>query len=65
MWVSSRRLPMMHRFGWDGPRATSNTCYAWFIWDRRCVPASSGGSHLDWFDWLDSADRARGQIVIS
>jgi hypothetical protein len=42
MWVSSRRLPMMHRFGWDGPRATSNTCYAWFIWDRRGTPAPPG-----------------------
>jgi hypothetical protein len=26
------RLPMMHRAGWDGPRASSATAFAWFIW---------------------------------
>jgi hypothetical protein len=25
---------MMHRDGWTGPRAPSNTDYAWFCWDR-------------------------------
>jgi hypothetical protein len=28
------RLPMMHRHGWDGPTATSQTPYAWFVFDR-------------------------------
>jgi hypothetical protein len=28
------------RLGW--PEATSNTCYAWFIWDRRGTPAPPG-----------------------
>lgn len=48
IWISSRRLPMMHREGWEGNRSTSNTCYAWFIWDR-------GRRHyqLGWFDWKD------------
>jgi hypothetical protein len=32
--VFSRRLPMMHRDGWTGPRASSATAYAWFVWDR-------------------------------
>jgi len=27
VWIASRRLPMMHRHGWQGPRAPSNTCY--------------------------------------
>lgn len=27
------RLPMMHRDGWTGPRATSTKAYAWFVWD--------------------------------
>jgi hypothetical protein len=55
VWISSRRLPMMHRHGWMGPTAPSNTCFAWFVWDanaaRKCV--------LDWFDWraLPAADR--------
>ena len=33
VWVSSRRLPMMHRAGWTGPVAASNIAYAWFVWD--------------------------------
>jgi hypothetical protein len=30
-----QRLPMMHRAGWDGPRAGSGMAFAWFVWDRR------------------------------
>lgn len=29
----SRRLPMMHRDGWEGRKATSSTAFAWFVWD--------------------------------
>ena len=57
VWISSRRLPMMHRHGWDGPKAPSNTCYAWFIWDRRCTPRPPGGCWMGWFDWRESVDR--------
>jgi hypothetical protein len=32
--VFRKRLPMMHRHGWDGPRSTSQRCYAWFVWER-------------------------------
>jgi len=32
--VFRKRLPMMHRLGWDGPRATSATAYAWYVWDQ-------------------------------
>jgi len=28
------RLPMMHREGWGGPKASSATPFAWFCWDR-------------------------------
>jgi hypothetical protein len=28
------RLPMMHRDGWQGPKASSATAFAWFCWDR-------------------------------
>jgi hypothetical protein len=31
--VFRRRLPMMHRDGWTGPRASSAVAYAWFVWD--------------------------------
>lgn len=58
IWISSRRLPMMHRHGWTGPRAPSNTCFAWFIWDAR----SEQKRTVDWFDWkqfLPTESRAR------
>ena len=32
--VFRRRLPMMHRAGWDGPRSTSSVCFAWFVLER-------------------------------
>lgn len=32
-WHSSYRLPMMHRHGWAGNRASSNTPYSWLVWD--------------------------------
>lgn len=49
VWISSRRLPMMHRQGWEGPEAPSNTCFAWFVWDSRL--GSEWDSKLGWFDW--------------
>jgi hypothetical protein len=51
IWISSRRLPMMHRHGWQGPRAPSNTCFAWFVWQR----GSSTRPVVDWFDWREHA----------
>jgi hypothetical protein len=30
--VFRRRLPMMHRHGWAGPRAGNSMAFAWFIW---------------------------------
>ena len=32
--VFRNRLPMMHRDGWTGPKATSTVAYAWFVWER-------------------------------
>jgi hypothetical protein len=47
--VASRRLPMMHRDGWTGPKAGSAVCHAWFVWDVR----HEGRPQLQWFDWKD------------
>lgn len=47
IWISSRRLPMMHRHDWAGPRAPSNMAHAWFIWDGN---AGQRG-RLGWFHW--------------
>jgi hypothetical protein len=46
VWFSSRRLPMMHREGWAGPRATSNQAFAWFVWDGSQEKRRFG--HFDW-----------------
>jgi hypothetical protein len=32
--VFRKRLPMMHRAGWTGPRASSALAFAWFCFDR-------------------------------
>jgi hypothetical protein len=32
--INARRLPMMHRDGWDGNKASSSMNTAWFIWER-------------------------------
>ncbi len=56
--VSSRRLPMMHRHGWDGPKAGSAVCHAWFVWDER----HEGRPAIQWFDWKDHVP-ATTQVV--
>lgn len=33
IWVFARRLPMMHRDGWDGPEASSRMNTGWFVWE--------------------------------
>jgi len=32
--IFRNRLPMMHRDGWAGPRASSAMPFAWFVWER-------------------------------
>jgi hypothetical protein len=43
VWIFSRRLPMMHRDGYVGPRSTSTIAYAWFVWERAHVGLPSVG----------------------
>jgi hypothetical protein len=31
--VFRNRLPMMHRDGWAGPKASSSIAFAWFVWE--------------------------------
>lgn len=49
VWVASRRLPMMHREGWDGPKATSSMDTAWFVWSR----GHNGEPAIRWYDWKE------------
>jgi hypothetical protein len=34
VYIFRQRLPMMHRDGWKGRRATSAMAFCWIIWDR-------------------------------
>ena len=34
VYVFRKRLPMMHRDGWEGKKANSGMAFAWFVWDR-------------------------------
>lgn len=34
VYVFTRRLPMMHRDGWNGPEASSQMNTAWFVWEQ-------------------------------
>ncbi|WP_320188884.1 ParB/RepB/Spo0J family partition protein (plasmid) [Agrobacterium rosae] len=52
-----RRLPMMHRDGWDGNIATSRMNTAWFVWEMQddgsygdCTVAR----RIDWKDYMPS-----------
>lgn len=47
--VFARRLPMMHRDGWDGPRAGSQMNTAWFVWERDF----RGPTVLNRVDWRE------------
>ncbi len=46
----SRRLPMMHRDGWAGPKSNSGMAFAWFIWDV----AHSGPTTIDRVLWSNT-----------
>ena len=41
--VFRERLPMMHRDGWNGPRASSSIPFAWYCWNRE----HGGGTVFD------------------
>lgn len=43
------RLPMMHRAGWTGKKASSAMSFAWFVWDR----AHSGPPSIKRISWRD------------
>ena len=47
VWVFRKRLPMMHRAGWEGRKANSGMAFAWLVWDR----AHRGPAHLRRISW--------------
>ncbi|MGV2128107.1 DNA translocase FtsK [Agrobacterium vitis] len=34
IYIFTKRLPMMHRDGWDGPKASSQMNTGWYVWER-------------------------------
>jgi hypothetical protein len=49
--VFRRRLPMMHRRGWEGRKGNSGMAFAWFVWDR----GYTGPTVIDRISWEMSA----------
>jgi hypothetical protein len=45
--VFRNRLPTMHRDNWQGPKAGSAMCFAWFCWDR----AHAGAPTIHRISW--------------
>ena len=45
--VFNRRLPMMHRAGWAGKKASSQFDHAWFVWG----PNLGHSAIVDQIDW--------------
>jgi hypothetical protein len=45
--VFRKRLPMMHRAGWEGRKANSGMAFAWFVWDL----AHRGPTELHRLSW--------------
>jgi hypothetical protein len=51
VYVFRKRLPMMHRAGWNLPRASSAMAFAWFCWDRE----HPGPTELRRISWSGAA----------
>jgi hypothetical protein len=47
VYVFRDRLPMMHREGWRGPRASSSIAFAWYVFER----GHCGPTHLHRLSW--------------
>jgi len=64
VYVFTRRLPMMHRDGWDGNKASSQMNTAWFIWERNEDGSYGNGVtqliRVDWKAFEDAAPLAPG-----
>jgi hypothetical protein len=54
VFIFRKRLPMMHRDGWDGRKANSAVAFAWYVWERgyRGCPVMQ---RISWEDGRDAA----------
>jgi hypothetical protein len=48
--VFAKRLPMMHREGWKGPKASSAIAFAWYVWDG----SHNGPANFERISWTAS-----------
>ncbi len=53
VYVFKRRLPMMHRDGWDGNKASSRMNTAWFVWERDEDGSYGNATIVRRVDWKD------------
>lgn len=58
IYLFKRRLPMMHRDGWSGPKASSQMNTAWFVWER-----NEDGTYGDGYPRLIRIDWERYSLV--
>lgn len=47
VYVFRKRLPMMHRDGWEGRKANSGMAFAWFCWDA----TNTGPTEIHRLSW--------------
>ena len=64
VYVFTRRLPMMHRDGWEGNKASSQMNTAWFVWEQN-EDGSYGSGYpqiirVDWKAYETAAPLAPG-----
>lgn len=52
VYVFRKRLPMMHRDGWEGRKANSGMAFAWFVWDKN----HQGPTTIQRISWEDKRD---------
>lgn len=57
VYVFKRRLPMMHREGWEGPKASSRMNTAWFVWERQADGTYGSETAMRRVDWMEHADK--------
>ncbi|HEX5934222.1 MAG TPA: hypothetical protein VFY63_08650 [Pseudorhizobium sp.] len=56
IYVFKRRLPMMHREGYTGPKASSRMNTAWVVWERQEDGTYGDTTIMRRIDWMDFAD---------
>ncbi|KEC73174.1 hypothetical protein RLPCCGM1_c1290 [Rhizobium leguminosarum bv. phaseoli CCGM1] len=53
VYVFKRRLPMMHREGYEGPKASSRMNTAWFVWERQEDGSYGATTVIRRVDWKE------------